>query len=190
MQPSSSAFDSVYSRAYHGIYGGLGGSSADVCRLSRCPRTVDKTLVVCQYFHFIRPIFTQSQPTLQSRAVLIFPLSSRLWRLSFRYPAIISPVDMHQFACAHFPCVSWKQKTDRVQKSEQVPVSLFLNSGCEWASSICNHTFLVTLGLKVDARKAVFFFLSWIKRVLVNTPCNRSSKLEHIGLAVRVPSVQ
>lgn len=25
VQPSSSAFDSVYSRAYHGIYGGLGG---------------------------------------------------------------------------------------------------------------------------------------------------------------------
>lgn len=57
MQPSSSAFGDVYSRAYHRRYAGLEGSSADVCRPSRCPRTVDKTLVVCQYFHFYLSYF-------------------------------------------------------------------------------------------------------------------------------------
>lgn len=57
MQPSSSTFDNVYSRAYHRRNGGLGGSSADVCRLSRCPRTVDKTSVLCQYFLFYSSYF-------------------------------------------------------------------------------------------------------------------------------------
>lgn len=168
-----------------------GGSSADVCRPSRCPRTVDKTLVSCQYLHFYSSFLSLSLSQHSSLGLSSYSLCPPgFWLLSFCCPVIMSSVNMHQFACVLVSCVSLRQKTGSVQKSEKILVSLVLSSGCKCASSICNHTFLVTLGLTVDALKALFFFLSWIKRVLVNTPCNRSSKLEHIKLAVRVHSVR